>query len=410
MKSLILFSLALSLATPAGAQIFADFETSLGDFTCELDAAAAPKTVANFVGLAEGSLPWLDETTGQVIVGKPYYNGLTFHRVIADFMNQSGSRNGEGTDGPGYVFLDETSNGLTHDGAGVLSMANSGANTNGAQFFITAAAASHLNGDHTVFGTIGSGLETVLAINQVATNASNKPLVPVTITSVSIRRVGPVAEAFKIDAQALPIFDKARGRLLVQPGVDNSFIFDSPLPAGSNLQGYRSVNLTNWSKITEIYQGTETPGDPMVFLDKATLPQAFYNLSVVTYPDAKFPQGTGGRTLNIRWPLNAGGRATIRCEFNAAGDGGTLYYSDNANPRNANPQPMTVDYYPDPFTATWVIVTPELAVLGIVADFSEDTDGTLSGDYELYTQGFFGWSFFQEGPFTYAVTPADDPQ
>jgi len=402
MKSILLFTLAFSLATPASAQIFADFRTSLGDFTCELNAAAAPKAVANFVGLAEGSLPWLDETTGQVIAGKPYYNGLTFHRVIAAFMNQSGSRNGQGTDGPGYVFLDETSNGLTHNGAGVLSMANSGPNTNGAQFFITAAAASHLNGDHTVFGSVVSGLETVLAINQVATTETSKPLVPVTITSVAIRRVGPEAEAFDIHAQGLPVFDKARGRLLVQPGVDSSFIFDSPIPPGSNLLGYRSVNLTNWSKITEIYQGTETPGDPMVFLDKATQPQAFYNLSVVTYPDAKFPQGTGGRTLNISWPLNAGGRATIRCEFNAAGDGGTLYYSGNANP-----QPMTVNYYPDPFTATWVIVTPELAVLGILADYNKDTDGALSGGYELYTQGMFGWSFFQEGPFDFAVTPAN---
>jgi peptidyl-prolyl cis-trans isomerase A (cyclophilin A) len=401
MKSLLFLPMALGLAVSAKAQIFADFKTSLGDFTCELNAAAAPKAVANFIGLAQGSLPWLDETTGQVVAGKPYYNGLTFHRVIVNFMNQSGSRNGLGTDGPGYVFLDETENGLNHDSAGVLSMANSGANTNGSQFFVTAATASHLNGKHTVFGKVVSGLATVLAINQVPTSATSKPLVPVTINSVAIRRVGPAAEAFDIKAQNLPVFDKPRGRLQVQPGVSTSFLLDNPIPAGTIFHVYGGANLTAWSKLSELYQGSDSAGDSLIPLDEAKAPRAFYNLSLTTYPDAKFPHLTGGRTLNISWPLNAGGTATIRCEFNAAGDGGTLYYSGNPTP-----QPMTVDYYPEPYTATWIIATPDLAKLGILVDFSKDTSGTLSGGYELYTQGMWGWSFFQEGPFTYAVTPA----
>ncbi len=107
-------------------QILADFQTSMGAFTCELKYVESPQAVANFVGLAEGSRPWVDPATGAVRTGTPYDNGVKFHRVIAGFMNQSGSRNGLGTDGPGYTFRDEVTNGLTQSAAGVLSMANSG--------------------------------------------------------------------------------------------------------------------------------------------------------------------------------------------------------------------------------------------------------------------------------------------
>src|SRR5690606_30528949 len=103
----------------------------------------APQTVANFIGLAEGSRAWIDPATGAVMNGEPFYDGITFHRVIEGFMNQAGSRNGLGTDGPGYTFRDETDNGLDHSQPYVLSMANSGPNTNGSQFFVTAGAANH---------------------------------------------------------------------------------------------------------------------------------------------------------------------------------------------------------------------------------------------------------------------------
>ena len=199
----LLFAL-LPLLFPAitEAQIYADFQTSMGDFTCELNYVAAPKTVANFVGLATGEKHWIDPEMGAVKENTPYYDGLTFHRVIKDFMNQSGSRNGLGTDGPGYLFPDETGNGLAHQPY-VLSMANSGTYTNGSQFFITAVATPWLDGKHTVFGAVTAGSPVIDAINNVATT-SDRPNVPVVITKVSIRRQGAPAEAFDIHAQGLP--------------------------------------------------------------------------------------------------------------------------------------------------------------------------------------------------------------
>jgi peptidyl-prolyl cis-trans isomerase A (cyclophilin A) len=128
--------------------LFADFSTSLGDFTVELDYEAAPMTVANFIGLAEGSRPWVDPRSGRIRENTPFYNGLTFHRVIAGFMNQGGCPLGNGSGRPGYRFRDEVDNGLVHVPY-VISMANSGSHTNGSQFFITVGTPSHLDGGGT---------------------------------------------------------------------------------------------------------------------------------------------------------------------------------------------------------------------------------------------------------------------
>src|SRR5215468_12171966 len=127
-----------------GDGIFAEFNTTMGSFTCRLEYASSPKAVANFMGLATGQRPWLDQNKGAVR-SEPFYNGLTFHRVIAGFVVQGGSRNGFGTDDPGYKFLDEFTNSLRYASAGVLGMANSGTNSNGAQFFLTLAPTPNLN-------------------------------------------------------------------------------------------------------------------------------------------------------------------------------------------------------------------------------------------------------------------------
>ncbi len=128
----------------------ANMKTNKGDITIDLFAAGAPMTVANFVNLAK----------------RGFYDGLTFHRVIEDFMIQGGDPRGTGTGGPGYQFGDEFSPDLRHDGPGVLSMANSGPGTNGSQFFITHAATPWLDGKHTVFGKVTAGQDTVNAIAQ----------------------------------------------------------------------------------------------------------------------------------------------------------------------------------------------------------------------------------------------------
>lgn len=142
--------------------LYAIITTAHGDITLSLLDEEAPLTVANFVGLAEGKLTVFDS----IKIKKPFYDGITFHRVIANFMIQGGDPDGNGRGGPGYRFFDETDNGVKHDSPGVLSMANAGPNTNGSQFFITHLPTPHLNGKHTVFGKVIQGQDVVDKIKQ----------------------------------------------------------------------------------------------------------------------------------------------------------------------------------------------------------------------------------------------------
>ena len=167
-RGFLLSSLLLTLPCFLQAQgdgIFADFNTSMGSFTCRVEYAKAPKASANFIGLATGERPWLDLTSG-VVKTNPFYDGQIFHRVIAGFMIQGGDPTGSGRGGPGYRFEDEfKGNPLRHE-RGVISMANAGPGTNGSQFFITHGPQPHLDGKHTVFGKVINGLDVVDAIEQ----------------------------------------------------------------------------------------------------------------------------------------------------------------------------------------------------------------------------------------------------
>ena len=149
------------MTRPAGT--YAVFETSQGNIVIRLLEKEAPKTVANFVGLAEGTKEFTDEMSGKK-QKKNYYDGLTFHRVIPEFMIQGGCPRGDGRGGPGYTFQDEFHPSLKHSKPGKLSMANAGPGTNGSQFFITHVATDWLNGKHTVFGQVRQGQEIVDAI------------------------------------------------------------------------------------------------------------------------------------------------------------------------------------------------------------------------------------------------------
>ncbi len=142
--------------------IFAEIETNKGLIVVELYYEQTPVTVANFITLTEGTNPYV---TNENLKGKPYYDGLKFHRVIKDFMIQGGDPQGTGSGGPGYKFKDEITD-LKHDSAGILSMANAGPGTNGSQFFITHKNTDWLNGKHTVFGKVTSGMDVVNTIQQ----------------------------------------------------------------------------------------------------------------------------------------------------------------------------------------------------------------------------------------------------
>ena len=147
--------------------LYAEMNTSKGTIILQLEFEKTPQTVANFVGLAEGTKFYsTDGSEPKDQAGRPFYDGLTFHRVIADFMIQGGCPDGMGTGGPGYKFDDEIDETLQHDGPGIFSMANAGPGTNGSQFFITHGPTPHLNGKHTVFGHVISGHDVVNIIEK----------------------------------------------------------------------------------------------------------------------------------------------------------------------------------------------------------------------------------------------------
>jgi len=212
-----------------GDGMFARIRTSRGEIVVRLEYAKTPLTVCNFVGLAEGAL--------SAAGGKPYYNGLTFHRVIADFMIQGGDPTGTGSGGPGYRFPDEIDPTLSHDGPGVLSMANAGPGTNGSQFFITHKETPWLNGKHTVFGRVVDGQDVVNAVKQGDS-----------IESVSIVRNGAAARAFKADQAAFDALLKDAGtaaqrRISAKRDADLATIAAKWPNAAVSASGLRSVVL-----------------------------------------------------------------------------------------------------------------------------------------------------------------------
>jgi peptidyl-prolyl cis-trans isomerase A (cyclophilin A) len=168
---------------------YAIFDTTEGTIVCKLFEKDAPKTVANFVELAEGKREWTHPSTGKKSTDR-LYDGTVFHRVIPNFMIQGGDPQGTGMGGPGYKFADETK-GSPHsfDKAGKLAMANAGPNTNGSQIFITVAPTTWLTGNHTIFGEVVEGQDVANKISEVPQDRQNRPLKEVKLKSVTIERV-----------------------------------------------------------------------------------------------------------------------------------------------------------------------------------------------------------------------------
>lgn len=179
---------------PRKEGLYAVIETSRGRIVAQLEFQLAPRTVANFMGLAEGSRPWFDLEVGE-LVQRPFYDGLEIHRILPKTLVQMGSRNGQGNDGPGYWLADEFHPSLKHNRPGILSMANRGPDTNGSQFFIILKSMNSLNGKHSVFGRVVLGQSRIDTIGEV-TLRNNRPRKPIFIESIRFVRSGVEAEGF----------------------------------------------------------------------------------------------------------------------------------------------------------------------------------------------------------------------
>jgi len=181
----------LKIVKGTGPLLMATIDTSLGSLHCTLFEDKTPMTVANFVGLATGQKPWVDPKSGKTVKGKPFYDGLVFHRVIPGFMVQGGDPVGAGTGGPGYQFADEIVPDLRNV-PGTIAMANAGPRTNGSQFFINEIRSTHLDNRHTVFGQCRE-VDLIAKIGSAPRDASDKPQPNVVIKKVTISRSQPPA-------------------------------------------------------------------------------------------------------------------------------------------------------------------------------------------------------------------------
>ena len=333
----LLFLLNLTASAQYTNGIYAEFNTSLGSYTCALYYAQSPKAVASFIGLATGQRAWLSLPTG-VVKTNPFYAGIIHHRVISNFVIQAGSPNGVGTDGPGYAFVDEFTNTLRFDSFGVLAMANSGPDSSGSQYFVTVSPQPGLNDVHTIFGKLYGGSNVVFTISSVATDGNNKPLTNVVINSLNIRRVGTAATSFDITAQGLPLVTNLNLKI-AKSGANVSLTFSNKLFADNRL--YASSNLFSW---TANQLGIET-GTPIsnTNLQSAAAPSQFFRAAQIQYPSSTFaPKNVFGRTLTLFY--TSGIIGTNIHSFDSAGTGtytftgypaGTITsYSWNQSPFN----------------------------------------------------------------------------
>jgi peptidyl-prolyl cis-trans isomerase A (cyclophilin A) len=367
--------------------IFADFTTSLGNFTCQLEYSRAPKAVSSFIALATGQRPWLDLNNG-LARQRPFYEGITFHRVIAGFMIQGGSPNGQGTDGPGYVFVDEFSSQLTFSNAWVLAMANSGPDSNGSQFFVTVAPYVSGNNKYTIFGHVTAGTNVVWAINHVATDSTNdKPLTNVVIQHVDIRRVGTAAQAFDINAHSLPWVTNVSLKISPLPQ-QVSLSFSNKLYADNHL--YSSPDLATWS-LQLLGVEVAAPFTNAVVKTNG-MAQQFFRLAQVQYASSTFaPKDVYSRTLTLNFANNGG---TLILKFDNAGSGTYTFNvttSGTITGYSWTQQPYRGLLWPIYYSGNLAPMTLQLA-------YQSSSAGSFSGTVYSLTQPSVSGTFKSSGP------------
>jgi len=308
-------SATLSAFTPSEDGVYAVFDTTEGEFTAKLFYDRVPMTVANFVGLAENTISSYQYQTNQVLE-TPFYEGVTFHRVIAGFMIQSGSRSGLGDDGPGYEFPDEMRELISHDKAGTLSMANSGTNTNGSQFFVTLVPTTDLDDHHTVFGEIVEGMEIVNEIGLTQTDSSDRPTTNIIINKISIVRMGAEALAFNPTDHQNPI------DLPIFPNVDLSDSDSTTVTFNRDptIDYFRleSTDFENWENSKRL---SWSESDPSVITDSIAMPfqnanPVFYRYAPLFFP---FARTRDPMELNISIPGDLYGGFLVNMDITSNG-------------------------------------------------------------------------------------------
>ncbi|MDO6819672.1 peptidylprolyl isomerase [Zobellia sp. 1_MG-2023] len=305
----VLLSSCKSQYAELGDGVFADIHTSKGDIIVKLEYEKTPITVANFITLAEGKSPFVTDS----LKGKKYYDSLIFHRVIKDFMIQGGDPTGTGRGNPGYKFKDEFNDSLVHDRKGILSMANSGAATNGSQFFITHKETPFLNGRHTVFGHVVEGLDVVDSIANTETSqdpmTKDRPIEDVVMNSVEIVRNGKMAKKFDAVQVMTDYFAEEEAKIAVFEKMKSDF------KAALEEQKAKAEELPSGLKILTLKEG-EGPkptvgGQVLVyyagFLEDGTLFDSNYEDVATKYNkfDARRKQGGGYEPIPMEYSPDA---------------------------------------------------------------------------------------------------------
>lgn len=282
--------LLLALISAAHGQIYADFTVShggtpLGTFRARLDYDKAPRTCANFIGLATGRRPWINVANGRIQTNRPYYDGLTFHRLDHDFVIQGGSPNGLGSDGPGYVIQDEYHANLRHSGRYILSMAKTQLpGTGGSQFFITFGALPYLDDLHSVFGEVISGRELIDNFTNSTlfpTTSDDEPVAPIVMESVAI--TGPDSNSFDVNQAALglPVIRKgALGAKRDRPTAPFTLIFDRATQREYIIS--HSQNLNSWSYTGRLLSRDAASGFELPF-PNVNFPRLFMRSAEIDY-------------------------------------------------------------------------------------------------------------------------------
>lgn len=384
---LCLFSLLFqsSEAQTVDVGLFAVIETSQGTIRAQLEYEKVPTIVANFVGLIEGSQASLDLPSGALNQGGEFYDGMIFHRVIDDFMIQTGSPNGRGTDGPGYVFQDEFDPSLTHEPF-VLSMANSGPNSNGSQFFIPVKETPWLNNVHSVFGKVVDGTEVVTAISKVATDQGDRPLEEVMLKSIRIERVGAAAEAFSVASVQLPV---VRHLQTTWRRTDGLFRLDATFQRNSDVQLYASLDLQEWTSERLAFFGDDeaAPDLPVDVSDVvAGRRKNFFRIAEIAYPTVVFPPPfVVGKTLEAS-VTRFGSSATsssLDYQFNTPTTGKATFGSNPA-------VDISVFLYriDSPTKATLIVPSDLIAPLNLTQFSLNFTSGTTGTFTALLPRGF----------------------